>query len=169
MRYGPFREQVELLIDDAYPFLLGFPRMCKRNFSAIQIDFSRIWNISPRHYLHQCGFPGAVLPHDGMNLSRKELEGDIVQSNNTREPFGNILNFHGWLNIPRILRTGLINFVCHISTSSLMIADQASKFCRNCSPCEAIASWLGAISLQMQTARAISFTCEVKDSITIAP
>src|SRR5215217_1584104 len=72
--------QVQFLMDDADPQILRGSRRWNIDGHAFNADLAGILAVDPGKNLHQGGLAGAVLTHQGMNLSREEFEASLLQS-----------------------------------------------------------------------------------------
>ena len=82
--------QVQLLVDDADPKVLGRPRGRDLLFLATNSDHARIATIDPGQDLHQRRLSSAVLPDQAVDLARAQIELRILERKDTRKALGDI-------------------------------------------------------------------------------
>ncbi|MGY3293354.1 hypothetical protein ACVWWP_006421 [Bradyrhizobium sp. LM3.6] len=54
----------------------------------MRISLPRVWPVGARQYLHQGGFAGAVLAHQGVDFASVDGEVDVAQRLDAEERFG---------------------------------------------------------------------------------
>ena len=85
-----FRNQIDLLIDDADAVVDRIVVIAQPKALAIQKHFALIGMIYAAHDFHQRGFARAILAEDGVNLALVKLHGYILQRLHAAERFGNV-------------------------------------------------------------------------------
>ena len=88
------RHKSQLLVDDNDPFFFAVFDLVKlTNFTVVyDIPLVAPVRVDTAQNIHQCGFSGSVLPHEGVDLAFLHLQIYIVKCLDARESLGNI--FH---------------------------------------------------------------------------
>ncbi|MNQ50188.1 hypothetical protein D3C85_641170 [compost metagenome] len=74
------RQQIQLLVDDADPLILGVARSLEVDRLTAVADAARIGLIDAGQHLHQGGFAGAILTEQGHHLTRVDSQTRFVES-----------------------------------------------------------------------------------------
>ena len=82
--------QVQLLVDDADPEVLGRPGGGDVLFLSADPDHARIAAVDPGQDLHQGGLARAVLPDETVDLARAQLELRVLERADARKALGDI-------------------------------------------------------------------------------
>ncbi|MNC42983.1 hypothetical protein D3C75_918200 [compost metagenome] len=79
------RQQVQLLVDDADPLILGVARSLEVDRLTAVADAARIGLIDAGQHLHQGGFAGAIFTEQGHHLARIDSQARFVEGAHTGE------------------------------------------------------------------------------------
>ena len=82
--------QVQLLVDDADPEVLGRPGGGDLLFLSADSDHARIAAIDPGQDLHQGGLPRAVLPDETVHLAPAQIELRVLERPDAGKALGDI-------------------------------------------------------------------------------
>ncbi|MNO65827.1 hypothetical protein D3C76_565970 [compost metagenome] len=82
---GELRQQVQLLVDDADPLILGVAGTLEVHRLAAIADAARIGLIDAGQHLHQGGFAGAIFTEQGHHLARIDSQTCFVEGADTGE------------------------------------------------------------------------------------
>jgi len=97
-------KSIELLIDKAYSRFFRLFGIRKRNFFAVDIQYTRIFQMDAGEYLHQRRFPGTVFPHKGVNFSGHKGKFGIIKNKSVSEMLFYTLHYDMHLCAPSAVR-----------------------------------------------------------------
>ena len=106
---GQVVREHEMLVDHADPGGDGVLRRPEVHLLAVHPDRALVGTLHPVEDLHQGGLAGPVLPDDGVNLRRADLDVDVVVRQHARETLGDPLEPDG--------RSRLRGHLSHLSPS----------------------------------------------------
>ena len=92
LRHRQVGHHVQFLVDDADAGPLGLADVLKVDRLPEQDDLAAVPWINACQHLHQRGFTGAVLAHQGVDLTGAQLKADALQRVDTGKPFINVLH-----------------------------------------------------------------------------
>ncbi len=96
LRHAQVGQQAEFLIDDRDAVLAGDMRVGDVHDLAVDQDLpAGIGMVGPRQHLHQRALAGAVLAHQGLDLSAPGLELNVAESLRTGKSLGNAAHLQG--------------------------------------------------------------------------
>ncbi|MOA15275.1 hypothetical protein D3C78_1354260 [compost metagenome] len=78
---------MQLLVDDCHPSIQRVGSVGEGDRTPLQLNFSLSRRIVAAEDFQQRGFPGAVFPHQRVDLSGLTVETDIIQRFDAREAF----------------------------------------------------------------------------------
>jgi hypothetical protein len=71
--------QREFLVDSCHSVLTRLNRITEVKRLSPEEDFALVAGVRARQALYQCGFPRAVLAHQGVYLTGEDLQRNIIQ------------------------------------------------------------------------------------------
>ncbi len=90
--HGVGVDQFEVLVDHADAVGDGVPGAPYADPFSSQVDGAGVGLVQAVEGVHEGGFAGAVFPEQGVDLSRPDLEGDVVVGPHAGEGFHDVLH-----------------------------------------------------------------------------
>ena len=95
LRGGELGDEVELLVDDAYPQRLGVSGPLDLHRLPEELDLARVGANGSAQDLHERGLPRPVLPEEDVHLALPHLQRDAVEGHDTGEGLADALHAQG--------------------------------------------------------------------------